>query len=112
MRFVFALAAGVLWIGLATAQPYPGAASGVSSSEGASAAPSSNEPTAPTDAQNQPAQQAVDHNNEVVCHSVTNAGSRLSRHTTRVCKTRQQWEFESQRDQQDLHSQGVQGTQG
>jgi hypothetical protein len=113
MRFVMVLAAGLLWTGAAVAQ--------VSSTPEVSGheptASQAQSPAASTDpnATTQIAGQATDRNHEVVCHTIMATGSRLARHATRICKTREQWDAEAEQNSRDMNtvqqrSQGFQGS--
>ena len=99
MRFAMVFAAGVLWAGIAAAQPDP--APGASNAP-APAAASGEQTAASPGAQPASTPAVTDHNHEIVCRTSEGTGSRLSRHSNRVCKTREQWEIEAQQVQHEL----------
>ena len=111
MRIALAIAAGLLWAGAAYAQPAQNGpnAGGIM--------PSTNEPTlgqtpttpvSPTDqTQTTNNNQTPDTNHQIICHTMENAGSRLQRHATRVCKTREQWEIEQHENEEILRRMGT-----
>jgi hypothetical protein len=100
MRFSIALAAGLLWAGAAMAQTAPTTPTPDATQQTTMPSATSEATTTPTDATTPAATPAVvDHNHEIVCHTSNATGSRLSRHATRVCKTREQWEMEAQEAQ-------------
>jgi len=110
MRIALAVAAGLLWVGAAYAQPAQNAGNA------GAIAPSVGEPTmgqtpstpvSPTDSTQTNNNQTPDTNHQIVCHTMENAGSRLQRHATRVCKTREQWEIEQHDNQEILQRMGT-----
>ncbi len=110
MRVALAIAAGLLWVGAAYAQPAQ------NTGNPGSIMPSTNEPTlgqtpttpvSPTDQGAPNANQTPDTNHQIVCHTMENAGSRLQRHATRVCKTREQWEIEQHENEEILRRMGT-----
>jgi hypothetical protein len=110
MRIALAVAAGLLWVGAAYAQPAQNAGNA------GAIAPSVAEPTvgqtpttpvSPTDSTQTIANQTADANHQIICHTMPNTGSRLARHANRVCKTREQWEIEQHDNQQVLQRMGT-----
>ncbi len=118
MRFAMAVGACVLWASVAYAQANPDmnhagsgipAASEPSSSQAQTSAPTPEAQTPNSALQNQ----TTDANHQVICHTSVATGSRLARHATRICKTRQQWELDQQQDQEIMRHIGtVQGQTG
>ena len=113
MRIALAVAAGLLWVGAAYAQPAQNAGNA------GAIAPSVAEPTmgqtpttpvSPTDSTQVNNGQTPDANHQIICRTMPNAGSRLARHATRVCKTREQWEIENQENREIMQRLGT--TQG
>lgn len=111
MRIALVVAAGLLCVGAAYAQPAQnmgnsGAVMGSTNEPTMGQTPST--PVSPTD-QSQPTtnNQTPDANHQVICHTILNAGSRLARHATRVCKTREQWEIEQHENEEILRRAGT-----
>jgi hypothetical protein len=95
----------LLWVSAAYAQPAPDTTTTQpSQSAGDASEPSAQQAQSPTAGvgTTQTAGQSTDPNQQIICHTMMNAGSRLSRHATRVCKTRQQWELEADQNQRDM----------
>src|SRR5436309_2267236 len=97
MRVALVVAAGLLWVSAAYAQSTHDTTATQPPSAGSTSEPAAGQAQAPTagSATTQATAQATDTNQQIVCHTTMNAGSRLSRHATRVCKTRQEWEIEA-----------------
>ncbi|MBS0384375.1 MAG: hypothetical protein JSS00_03395 [Proteobacteria bacterium] len=120
MRIAIAIAAGMLWVSAAYAQTSPDTTRPDSSMQSAPE-PSSSQASSPAAASapdasattNAAQGQTVDPNHQMICHTTNSTGSRLARHATRVCKTRQQWEQEQLQDQEIMRHLGtVQGQTG
>jgi hypothetical protein len=97
MRFSIALAAAFLWATAAGAQTDPASTATTSSPPAASTDQAANPTTGAAANPN-----AVDRDHEIVCHTTVAAGSRLSRHATRVCKTRAAWEMQAEQTQLEV----------
>ncbi|MFZ2030544.1 MAG: hypothetical protein WAU68_09570 [Vitreimonas sp.] len=112
MRVVLAVAAGLLWVSAAYAQPAHDTTTQTPSAGSASepSAQQAQSPTAEAAPTQTAASQVTDPNQQIICHTMMNAGSRLSRHATRVCKTRQQWEIEADQNQRDMQQNAQQRT--
>lgn len=103
MRVALAFVAGLLWVGAAYAQTTPNANT-MTPPPASASEPQATSPATDTSATQ--TTQTTDEDHQIVCHTVMNAGSRLSRHSNRICKTRQQWEIEADQNQRDLRQNG------